>query len=97
MYVHVSHLMKSCSSSSSSIAVGHVIMAWGVETLLLIDVLSALFLWESNLCLVMKLRNSEVVLLSSASVSLRCDFQFDAHQNAEVSYCRVSMDSTNVS
>ena len=74
-----------------------MIMAWGVETLLLIDVLSALFLRESNLCLVMKLRNSKVVLLSGASVSLRRDFQFDAHQNAEVSYCCVSMDSTNVS
>ena len=77
--------------------VGHMIVVWDAETSLLHDVLSVLFLRESTLCLVMKLRNSKVVLLSSASVSLRRGFQFDAHQDAEVSYCRVSMDSTNVS
>ena len=47
--------------------------------------------------LVMKLRNSKVVLPSSASVNSRPNPRFDAHQDAEVSHCCVSTDSSDVS
>ena len=58
---------------------------------------SAYCLWESVLHLVMQLRNSKVVLPSSASSNSQCNFQFDAHQDAEVSHCCVSAGSGDVS
>ena len=45
----------------------------------------------------MKLRNSKVVLPSSAPVNPRCNLRFDAHQDNEVFHYRVSMDSSDIS
>ena len=45
----------------------------------------------------MQLRNSKVVLPPSGSSNSQCNFQFDAHQDAEVSHCCVSAGSGDVS